>query len=720
VLQRLPLAQELPFLAAGRGLAAAHAAGLVHRDFKPQNVMVGADGDVRVMDFGLARSVDADPEFEPGPSPPPPANAADVPPVPLTRTGELVGTPLYMAPEQFLGQRTDARADQFSFCEALYQALYGAHPFGGASLGDLTAAVIGGRVRPPPAKTSVPPWLRRVLLRGLSVDPAERWPSMDALTSALARDPARRRKHWLGGVSAALAVAAAGWAIRLPARAESVCRGGPRRLAEAWELDGGPGADHPRRDATRTAFIKSGHTGAADLWERAARALDGYSAGWLNMYRDACEATHVRGEQSAEVLDLRMTCLTDRLERIRALTDAFAEANPTLVDNAVSAAAALPSLDRCADVPLLRAVVPPPDNPQARARTEALKRDLARVKALSDSGQCARAAVAARALTSEAQKIGHLALQAEGLVEVAQWGSECMQAEDLIAVCREAVVSAIAAHDTEVAAEAAVILAQTQAERTPDVARARDWIDLGTALTQALTKPHPILESWRLNALGRVLEKEGDGERGLEALRQAKELVEKTQGPEHPNNAKLLTGIGASLEAHGRFSEALAAYRRAEEVAVKTLGPVHVMVGLAVADEAGALNALHRYEEARATCERALEIWRRAAASSFYEGWTLMMLGESLVGLGRPADAVAPLERAKSLLKDDPSTFLYEVRFALARALAASPSERSRGVALAREALTGYRRLDHNAAQISEIDDWLRAQGPEGSRDRLR
>jgi serine/threonine protein kinase len=193
------------FVAAGRGLEAAHAAGLVHRDFKPQNVMVGRDGDVRVMDFGLARSIDEEPEPVPGPaalaaaqsdlavSAGAPGRAA----LPLTRTGELVGTPLYMAPEQFRAERTDARTDQFSFCVALYQALYGAYPFAGAGFGELMAAVNGGQVQPPPAKSAVPPWLRRILLRGLSVDPAARWPSMQVLTAALGRDPARRRNRWL-------------------------------------------------------------------------------------------------------------------------------------------------------------------------------------------------------------------------------------------------------------------------------------------------------------------------------------------------------------------------------------------------------------------------------------------------------------------------------------------------------------------------------------------
>ena len=210
------------FERAARGLAAAHAAGLVHRDFKPHNVMVGKDGDVRVMDFGLAREInDTSADDALGPE----AASGDLT---LTRTGELVGTPLYMAPEQFRAQRTDARTDQFSFCVALYQALYGAHPFGGGTFEDLATHVLAGDVLPPPAKHDVPTWLRRVLLRGLALEPAARWPSMAALLEALAQDPARARRRWGAIAGVGLLVAAAAVTLCGPRRAESVCRGGPR------------------------------------------------------------------------------------------------------------------------------------------------------------------------------------------------------------------------------------------------------------------------------------------------------------------------------------------------------------------------------------------------------------------------------------------------------------------------------------------------------------
>ena len=159
------------FLAAGRGLAAAHERELVHRDYKPDNVMIAADGQERVMDFGLVQlrgERPGDGELEPGPasapSPAPSPSPSPSPsrsPSPASSTGVSLGTPAYMSPEQFGNQPTDARTDQFSFCVALYQALYATLPFAGAGLGQLMAAVTEGRVQPPPAKSAVPPWLRR-------------------------------------------------------------------------------------------------------------------------------------------------------------------------------------------------------------------------------------------------------------------------------------------------------------------------------------------------------------------------------------------------------------------------------------------------------------------------------------------------------------------------------------------------------------------------------
>jgi tetratricopeptide (TPR) repeat protein len=695
------------FAAAARGLAAAHAAGLVHRDFKPQNVMVGRDGDVRVMDFGLARAIDAEPDAQTVTPAAPADTDATLAAVQLTRTGELLGTPLYMAPEQFRAQRTDARTDQFSFCVALYQALYGAHPFASGGLGELMAAVTEGRVQPPPAKSAVPPWLRRVLLRGLAADPAGRWPSMDALVAALSHDPARLRKRWLLGSAAVLLVAGGVWALRTPRRAESICRGGPNRLAKAWQLPGAASATDPRRNAMRAAFVKTGAAHADEAWDRAAGIIDRYGTSWLRMYGDACEATQVRGEQSTQVLDLRMSCLSDRLAHVKALADVFAGANAAVVENAVGAANALPPLDRCADVQLLRAVVPPPDDPKVRARVEVLKRDLAHVKALGDSGQCAVAAAAGRALVADAEKLDYLPLLAESLNAAAsRAGPQCLPPQEMLAMGRRAALAGLASHDEEAAAEGALAATVVHADRTSELGEARIWLDVADAILRGMSHPPWSLESYYLEGLAVVREKEGDLDGAIETYQRAGAIIEKNEGGENAEYAIAMNNIGVMRAAQKRFAEALSYYRQAEQITVRVAG-IHAFAGLTLGNQAEALNALTRYEEARVTAQRAFEIFRGEDSAPYYRAFALTELGEALNGLGRTAEAETELEKAAGLFGDDRSLYACEARFALARTLWAQPPKRPRARAVARAARDGYQRLSDGKSKAVEVATWL-------------
>ena len=192
------------FIEAARGLAAAHRRGVIHRDFKPTNAMVGRDGHVRVLDFGLARgSLDeASTEVVLVRS------DDDMLSVDLTDADKVLGTPPYMAPEQHVGERIDGRADQFSLCVALYEGLFGRRPFRGETVRELTDAKIAGRMLPL-AGTTMPRALRRVIERGLAPDPHQRFPSMDALASALERVLRRPRWSPLATLGAGVTVAAA-------------------------------------------------------------------------------------------------------------------------------------------------------------------------------------------------------------------------------------------------------------------------------------------------------------------------------------------------------------------------------------------------------------------------------------------------------------------------------------------------------------------------------
>ncbi len=183
------------FVAAGRGLAAAHAAGVVHRDFKPANVLVGLDDRVRVTDFGLSR---------PGPALELPASDSAV----VTRDGTIVGTLAYMAPEQLDGKTADERSDQFSFCVSLVEALSGQRPFEGESWAQLTQSLTKK-----PRMAGVPSSLRGVLKKGLEREPARRYTSMTALLNAIER---AQQLGWSAVVATGLAAMAAAALVIVP------------------------------------------------------------------------------------------------------------------------------------------------------------------------------------------------------------------------------------------------------------------------------------------------------------------------------------------------------------------------------------------------------------------------------------------------------------------------------------------------------------------------
>ena len=225
------------FRQAARGLAAAHTAGLVHHDFKPENLLVSSDGRVLVADFGL---VGLTPEHR-SPSPAPyDALAAEEQP------NAVIGTPGYMAPEQILGQATDARADQFGFCVALCEALYGEGPFRAAIKTDVEtrvmvmAAVLSGTVRLPEGK-HVPGWLRRIILRGLSLEPEARWPSLDVVASLLDRRLNRRRRIGLAAAAGVLVASAA--AVAMVPRGERTSMNDWRPEVIGIESEGNPARD---------------------------------------------------------------------------------------------------------------------------------------------------------------------------------------------------------------------------------------------------------------------------------------------------------------------------------------------------------------------------------------------------------------------------------------------------------------------------------------------
>jgi serine/threonine protein kinase/tetratricopeptide (TPR) repeat protein len=701
------------YIQVGHGLAAAHAEGLIHRDFKPDNVLLDRNGVPKVVDFGLVQLA-AGGAAVPVPektdlarsSPSLPAallEAAGSSSAALTRTGALIGTPAYMAPEQFLSQTADARSDQFAFCVALYEALYGERPFAGKNVIALFQTVSQGQIQPAPKNSEVPGWIRTCLVKGLRTEAAARHADFDALIAILANDPARRRRKWaLGGATVAAMVAAVGVAHRLGSEPRDLCTGGGAHLAGIWEASP---ADSARKAAIHRAFAASGKSYAEQAFAGAARLFDQYVTRWTGMYAEACEATHVRGEQSAEVLDLRMACLKERLGNARALSDVFAAADGKVVENAVSAAAALPSLDRCADVGLLRAVVKPPDDAATRKRVEELRGNLATVMALRDSGQCARALPDADKLIADVRAVRYQPLLAQTLYESAQLGNYCSDSAQMLQRFKEAYSVATASHYDDVAAQAAAVIPAFAINRLHQTAVASEWFGVGQGAVARLG--HETLADAMLAASEAVLSLTAqDYARALAAADRSIDITRRLLGPDDPLTIAWQADKGDWQRAAGRLDEALQTDIAARGQFERVLGREHPRVAIVLVNEGEVLNLLARYEEAEVAYDRAVQIFRQSATDPDVVAWALTGLGRARLGEDRPAAAVAPLEEALAsrLARHVSHELLGETRFALARALWSQPAERPRALELAASADAD---VAGDKKSLAEIDAWL-------------
>jgi tRNA A-37 threonylcarbamoyl transferase component Bud32/tetratricopeptide (TPR) repeat protein len=708
------------FLAAGRGLAAAHAAGLVHRDFKPHNVMVGNDGAVRVMDFGLASESDAElREEDPLVLAVGVAGAKTVASATgdvtgtmgpaMTRTGMLLGTPAYMAPEQFLAEPADARSDQFSFCVALYEALYGERPFEGSTVAELAVTVTVGRLRDAPARARVPARLRRILARGLQRVRAQRFPSMEVLLAELARDPERRRRRLTIGVAVAvlLVVVGAG-AQRTILRPVSLCRGAGEHLTGIWELGGAAGTT-PRRDAIRAAFSKVGGASGGDTWQRVSATLDRFARAWTTMSTESCEATHVRGEQSTSVLDLRTTCLGAGLQKLRALTDVFAAADLDVVRQAVDAANALPDLTHCADVKALLAVTPLPSDRETRAKIESLRRRLAEAAALHDAGKMAAAAPLAHALVTDARALGYDPTLAEALMLACWLEGQGGDRAAALAQCEEALWAAEASRDDEVGATAATQLAGNSFAHAVE---SRRWVHFASAILKRMGPGHEKIEGWLAHNQATDALEMGDPAGARAFYERAIALKTAAEGADHPDVAISLNSYGNMLHELGDDAGGLAAIRRAAGIFEHAYGPRNRWVGMMLSDEGEILTSAGRAGDALPIFETSVAIVEEDTdANNPWLAYPLTGKGRTLLALGRPREAIAVLERALAIRDrgEDLPLPRGETRFALARALWEADADRARARTLAASAREEYRRATKAEKNVAEIDAWLAA-----------
>ena len=624
------------FRQAGQGLAAAHEAGLLHRDFKPSNVMVGLDGRVRVLDFGLARgqrvpagseSSDSDTTLAGG--------FGAVWPAELTQTGARIGTPAYMAPEQHRGLETDARSDQFSFCVALYEALCGELPFAGECWSDFVSRVCRGEVREA-SIARLPVRLRRALMRGLRPEPDQRYPSMQALLDDLEVAPRQRRLIMALAVGVVLAATAGvTWWSTSTAGA---CRFGEAKLEEVW--------DAPRRGALRRSFLATELPYATDAWLTSERLLDAYTADWLEVYTDACEATHLRREQSDSLLDMRMACLDARLKDLRATTDLLRRADGEVVRHAVRAVSSLRPLASCSDAELLLARAPLPGDEATQREIGRLEEAVAKARALRNAGRIQEALPLSRKAARESDALGFAPLAAEAYHALGR----TQQADSDFAAAAEALLKAVAlaeeAHDDERRSMALLDLVWVVGYRQGDFTAGQHWLELAEGVLRRLGEPRRFAPD-RHHAAAVLDLAAGDYSAAARQARAAVDARIETAGPHHRDTAHALSTLGRVQYRRGELEAALATFRRIADIRRKLLGENHPELAAVDQSIGEILRSLGRYEEALHPLGKALDAMRQSFGSESPQVATVLTsLGTAHLKLGRFDASLAELSDA--------------------------------------------------------------------------
>lgn len=665
------------FREAGAGLAAAHAAGSVHGDFTPSRVFMEKSGRICVFDFGLATpvaevssprltvqslekelgvDVSRDDEGAPGRRQ---RSTLDPRPRP-----ELLGTPRYLAPELHAGIEPDAKADQFAFCAAMYEALYGEVPFKGDSPATIASEALNHNVRPAPEGSDVPQWLRDVLVKGMSPRRRDRFPSMEVLLRQLEHDPVGRRRRWVVGVAALTTVAAtAGGIAFLLDRESTRCDADATLLEGSW--------DSNTRAGLEEAFLATRAPHAADSWEQVQTSMDDWAAQWLEYHSLACKVRQADGDDV--LLERRNACLQGVLQPFTAFASDITENGATtqIVDGAQRVVTGLWRPADCRSLDMLDYAMPSDALPKAavdEAWLRLLSGDFDGAEALAvetgarmtegETNPAVRAKLiaglaAARSGAPEAPTLLHDAAAA-----AAAAGLRIPQAEAWIALSRfEPLPSrpnALAHAETLVDAikvdrlQAQLLVARGEYQRL--MGHDRDALasyHRALALLQDDDTRTTIARSDILLELGELANNREEWTTASQYLAEVSTIRERVFGPAHPELVQPLRALGRAQAGLGQPEDATMTFDRALAIAgqsspaPRTVAGLHVAIAELEASRGQPAVAAKHYAEAVTTLE--------GTKNDDLLAETLLGLGLSRLDAGTPAKATPALERASVL-----------------------------------------------------------------------
>jgi tetratricopeptide (TPR) repeat protein len=547
------------YRAAGAGLAAAHAAGLVHRDFKPDNVLVGDDGRARVADFGLA-----------------------VDQVDQTVDAATPGTPGYMAPEQRAATTVDARADQYAFAVSLWEALAGEHPF------SRPEATTAHTPSPAPAPTGkIPRRVQTALRRALASDPAKRWPSMDALLAAIAP---RRSRVWM--IAGGLAILGLGAAVFVLATRSETAAIDCEVTAAVIDAEWSP----PARDAVRTTLQ------AGEQTDRVIATTEAWVARWRAGSRAACEVR----EQSPALYDQRVACLERGRLSLRAMLATFAQSKlaPT---KALDVATALPKVEDCADVAMLVGGASPPRDPVGAAIAAQAETSIAKARTQRIAGDVKGAIATGRSAVAYADAHQLAPASARARIELAAAIHASGTLEGVRSTFEEAVKYASEARDDTLVARAWINLATTIALRLQKPEEADQLILVVEAAVVRAGNP-PVLVGLLAGIRGDLALARNRYAEAVPLFEQQIVASEALYGPDDVDQTRWRNRLAQALVELGRFDEARAQLARAAAIIERQYGSTHANLGVVVTTRGQVEYSAGNYAAAIADYQRALAI----------------------------------------------------------------------------------------------------------------
>ena len=624
------------FIDAAKGLTAAHDVGLVHRDFKPDNVLLELDpnGRVRrtcVADFGLAKPMTS---AIPTPS--------DAPVQQLTATGAVMGTPAYMAPEQIEGKVVGPAADQFAFCVALYEALYGVRPFPGRTLPEIFTRIQSADIRQGLPGRKVPDRIGKLARRGLVYRPEARYPSMRALASELESALTRGRTIGLalGGLASAIAVAS----VTAVVVAGTPCDDVEEDLRDVWSGD---------RDEELGRLFHAAD--AAKAWDAARPKIDAYADAWREARRDACE-TALAGD---EVSPAKLACLEQRKEALAAALAVLSDGSPATVRSAADVIAGLPAIEACAGDDALR-LAPPPVPDADKAEVERVRKSIAEAEALRRAGKYEAAHSSAEAAVEAAEALAFVPVRAEARHVLGQVTADLGRYEEAQTHLLGAVSAAQASGHEEVLGPAASRLGYVVGVRLGRLDEADEWLRRAEAsVTRRGSPPAELadvvgLRGTLLLSKGELVPARTEFERAIAIRREAKLA-------DDDRTASFLTNLGAALLGSGLPDKAREKLAEAYDIRKRTLGAGHPRLVATAVNLARAMTLTHSDEDAIALLQGVLDDGGLAKDDPKMVD-LLLVLGlakSSAVMFGDPKkDLDAAVELADKVLpKDSPKLF---------------------------------------------------------------